>query len=695
MQVSIGNCNNITHGIITIEENLLNIKYAINGTGKSTVAKGIECVAGHDEEELKNLTPYSNIGTTDATLLPHIEGIPENTSIAVFNEAYVDKYVFLEDELVKNSFDIFVKTPRYEQHRDEINALVSSIRAIFDSTPELESLISDLTEFITCFGNNARTGISASGALAKGFSKGNLIQNIPTGLEDYSDFLRAEKNSTWLKWQATGRDFLEISSKCPFCARDITPQRDKIEQVKSEYDAKTVEHLSKILALFDRLGHYFSEETNANVRRITMSVTGLSAEQKTYLVQIKENIEVVLNKLQALKRLGFDSLKDVDGLAREIEDKKIDLAFIPHLNTQFTADKVALINSSIDNLLTEVGRLQGAINQQKAEIRHTIEKYSEEINAFLKNAGYSYTVSIEEATDHAYKLKLKFGDGDSTISGVKSHLSYGERNAFALVLFMYQALYNQANLIVLDDPISSFDQNKKFAILDMLFIRSGDNLKGKTVLMLTHDLEPVIDAIYNHSSFFERTPKAAFLENNNGELSEIAISKDNIQSSVQIARENIRSLTNNICRAIYLRRLVEIIEGKSLAWHLLSNLLHRRETPVIGDAQMSEEDIRTATMQIKEYIEGFDYSELCIYACNSENLIALYDEAQSNYEKLQIYRMLFDPAREDHVIRKFLNETYHIENDYLFQLNPSRYNTIPNYIIAECDRAIDAIRERG
>ena len=57
--------------------------------------------------------------------------------------------------------------------------------------------------------------------------------------------------------------------------------------------------------------------------------------------------------------------------------------------------------------------------------------------------------------------------------------------------------------------------------------------------------------------------------------------------------------------------------------------------------------------------------------------------------------MLFDPAHEDHVIRKFLNETYHIENDYLFQLNPIRYNTIPNYIIAECDRAIDGIRERG
>ena len=692
MTVNVVNCNNIIHGAVTIEENRLNIKYAINGTGKSTVAKAIEYAASHDDSGLRNLTPYSSIGTTDATLLPHVDGLPGDVHIAIFNEEYVNQYVFMEDELVKNSFDIFVKTPRYEQLRDEINGLVSSIRSMFDNTPELESLFSDLSEFITCFGSNARTGISASGALAKGLSKGNLIKNIPAGLEEYSEFLQAEKNSTWLKWQATGREFMEISDKCPFCARDIAPQRDKIEQVKNEYDAKTVEHLSKILALFERLGHYFSEETNEKVRRITMSVTGLSAEQKSYLVQVKNDVEIVLMKLQALKRIGFDSLKDVDALATEIEDKKIDLGFLPHLNAPFTADKVSIVNAAIDNLMTVVGNLQGAINRQKAEIRRTIGKYSEEINSFLRNAGYSYTVLIEEATDHSYKLKLRFGEDESTISGVKSHLSYGERNAFALVLFMYQAIYNQANLIVLDDPISSFDQNKKFAILDMLFIRSG-SLRGKTVLMLTHDLEPVIDAVYNHSSFFEKTPNAAFLENNLGILREISITKNDIQSSVQIARTNIHNLTNGIIKSIYLRRLLEITEGKTSAWHLLSNLIHKREIPIIGEIPMDAESILEATNRIYEDIEDFDYDTLCSYARCNANLIRLYDEAQSNYEKLQIYRMLFDPTREEHIMRKFLNEIYHIENDYLFQLDPTRYNSIPNYIISECDRAIDDIRE--
>lgn len=41
MKVEIRNCNNIDYTQIRIEENKLNIKYALNGTGKSTIANSI------------------------------------------------------------------------------------------------------------------------------------------------------------------------------------------------------------------------------------------------------------------------------------------------------------------------------------------------------------------------------------------------------------------------------------------------------------------------------------------------------------------------------------------------------------------------------------------------------------------------------------------------------------------------------
>ena len=40
------------------------------------------------------------------------------------------------------------------------------------------------------------------------------------------------------------------------------------------------------------------------------------------------------------------------------------------------------------------------------------------------------------------------------------------------------------------------------------------------------------------------------------------------------------------------------------------------------------------------------------------------------------------------VIRKFVNETYHIENEFICQLDPTRFDLIPEYVIVECDRLL-------
>lgn len=54
MRVKIENCNVVDTGAIEIEPNKLNIKYAINGTGKSTIAKAIYASVTGNEAELKS-----------------------------------------------------------------------------------------------------------------------------------------------------------------------------------------------------------------------------------------------------------------------------------------------------------------------------------------------------------------------------------------------------------------------------------------------------------------------------------------------------------------------------------------------------------------------------------------------------------------------------------------------------------------
>nr|WP_244588237.1 hypothetical protein [Escherichia coli] len=65
----------------------------------------------------------------------------------------------------------------------------------------------------------------------------------------------------------------------------------------------------------------------------------------------------------------------------------------------------------------------------------------------------------------------------------------------------------------------------------------------------------------------------------------------------------------------------------------------------------------------------------------------LYRRCRNGYEKLQVFRLL--ELDQDHpVIRKFVNETYHIENEFICQLDPSRFDLIPEYVIMECDKLI-------
>ena len=77
---------------------------------------------------------------------------------------------------------------------------------------------------------------------------------------------------------------------------------------------------------------------------------------------------------------------------------------------------------------------------------------------------------------------------------------------------------------------------------------------------------------------------------------------------------------------------------------------------------------------------------------NNLNLLKdLYYSSVSNYEKMQLYRIAFNENHENDVIKTFINETFHVENDYLFQLDPRKYDTVPQYIIEECDKSFESI----
>ncbi|MEN6328017.1 MAG: AAA family ATPase [Syntrophomonas sp.] len=697
VEITIRNCNNIDFGAIHIEEGRLNIKYAINGTGKSTIAQALTSMI--NGEDLSYLRPFKYTNDNIEEHNPFVSSDFPINKIAIFDENYINTYAFKKNELLENSFEIFVKTDRYDQHMEEINSLIASIQTAFKNDPALEVFIEDLGKFVDSFGK-AQNGYSKSGDLGKSIGKGNKIENVPAELTAYAPYLKTTgTNIKWLKWQSEGHSYLDITDKCPYCVSRISTPKEIILKVSEEYDVKYLATLSKILEVFDSLNAYFSDETKEAVKNITSNSSEIATEQINYLKRLKEEVIQLREKLYSLKYLGFNTLKDVDRVIDALNGKKIDLNFYPQLNCDYTKAKINTINCSLDTIIEKAGQLQGQIAQQKNEIRRTIERYSNEINGFLSSAGYQYEVTIEQsADDNNYRLILKFSGGTNEISDVRSHLSYGERNAFALVLFMYQTLKEQSDFIILDDPISSFDKNKKYAIMSMLFM--GDtSMRGKTVLMLTHDFEPIIDSVYNLPHLFQPAAKASFIGNIAYVLDEKPIVKSDIKSCITVCRSNIDNSTDIIHKLIYCRRLLEMQDDKNIAWQLVSNVFHKdRDIPKIkpeGETElrdMTSEEIDTATQTIQFDIPDFDYSVVYPRTKNVLDMINLYHNTNSGYEKVQIYRILFDGRLETgSTLKKYVDETFHVQNDYLFQLNPREYKIVPQYVIDFCDSDINSL----
>lgn len=694
MDIKISNCQNIQCADIKLKEKCLNIKYAINGTGKSTIAKAIKY---HLSDELNKLTPYTAL--LGGQIKPSFESSIPIQKVSIFDEEYLRQYTFQKDEILANSFEIFIKNAEYEKNMEQIEIILSHVKTTFSNNEELSNLIFQFQKFINDFGK-ASGGYSKSGGIGKGLALGNKIEHIPLGLQKYSKFIKSSNNIDWIRWQSGGAEFLEVDEVCPYCTKNLSlTEKDTVQKVSQEYNSNYLNKIKATIETFDVISEFLIEETKESLLTLSKSAMELTAAQINFLKEIKAQSETILNQLVEIKNLDFNTLKNENEIQKKIMALKIQLELTTHFKSEKSEIKIEQpINHSLSKLESELGKLTGKINIQKDRIKKTITEYSTEINHFLEKAGYSYEVTmLENPETKDYRMFLKSRDCDDKILSKNLSLSYGERNALALVLFMYQSLKEESDLIVLDDPISSFDSNKKYAILDMLF-KGKSSFKDKTVLMLTHDFDILIDLVKVQSikKKFSLKSVAYFLENQNGTLKEEEFCGNDILSFNEIVQQILNSTdVDEINKMIFLRRYLEIQGKKNNGWDLLSSIFHSRETPHKFENKnwrvMTEEEIISGTADINISIPNFNYDLAYQRRSNDSLMFDLYNSCLNRYLRLQLFRTITENKVDlgDDVFKKFINEIYHIENERLFQLDPIKYNVIPEYIITKCDEIIE------
>lgn len=688
MKVNIKYCNNIIEGTVNIEENKLNIKYGVNGTGKSTISKAIKYKI-LSQNELENLRPYNYVDNEN--ILPEVSFDKQPESVMIYNNEYIKNILFLSsDEIMENSFEIFIAPKNYKEQCKDIDNELLEINKMLDGSEvlnQLNAFHNRISVLMTGAKQSKKSYTLGKSKIKALFDNGNKFDNIPENIKGFELYLNSSNNIKWIDWHSKNPSMM--NNVCPYCSQQMNEYIIKaISDLDGLFNKSSLETYTAIKDIFTNSSELFLHETIQNINEAISSNT-MKSEDKDMLVNIYFEVKHLIEKLSYVDRINAEKLIKSEQIETDVLNKKIDLSSLNWIKGTNLINELNEYNSKIDSVAEKISTLKEKIGKLNYSLRKTTEENLFNINEFLEISGIDYKVKLSQDRKKVFLTPLKH---DIQVN-VREHLSYGEINSFALALFTFQVKNLENALIILDDPISSYDSHKKYAMLHYLFT-GKKHLRYKTVLLLTHDLEPIID-IYKvkHKNCIPEFVSAKFLENNKGYISEKDISSNDIKPIVTLIKDLYSNTNLNVInRLIHYRRYLELCEIDSIQYNVISSLFKVKPNPTYKDGSpIDKTKIEEAYHMIKGSFSEFDYDKIRDDLSNITKMITLYNTSSNNYEKIEIFRMIktnFDMINIADEIIKFIDETFHIENSYLFQLNPYNFDSVPNYIISICDREI-------
>ena len=333
---------------------------------------------------------------------------------------------------------------------------------------------------------------------------------------------RLSQNSDIQKWVQDG---IEIhhrhnSSCCEFCGNQVSEQRAKeIESHFSEEFKNFQSRLAKahewlinqsitqpILPSPETLYKEFSTALNAAAQRNSAAVNEINEQIKKWQIALDKKIEnpfdveINIEEIAATSIDAFNStLTEVQNITEQHDNKtdnfgKETKKSKEALELHYAASEIKAFGfeskaKTIETKTAELNALDETIKKAKQEIK-TIE-------ASLSNE----TIGADKFNDSLHKfigrseLCLKFNSARKGYEIIRNNvgthdgnLSEGEKTAIAFIYFITKLEENnnriQDTIVVVDDPVSSFDSNHLFHAYSFLKTRCID---AKQLFVLTHN----------------------------------------------------------------------------------------------------------------------------------------------------------------------------------------------------------------
>lgn len=416
------------------------------------------------------------------------------------------------------------------QRRDELKSILESIRKIRENQrlPAIHVVKNDSNNFT-----------AVRELLTRNINKPDVNDKVKRALEEYEQSGRNGLIKIQKIFSNSETDY------CPTCFRSIN-------------DSEKNEIVSLITEVFD------SVQTDSYVNK-------LKAISLTQLPEMSTN-DAISREYQDEVELVNNCVKNYNAVISEyklcIEERannpylvvKLPTASATKLFHQYVealthlSQSIITYNSKFDELDKLVLRAR-TLNKQiaRTELSDEFSKYIQATNLSqqIEQSAYDLTIQVKDASqqveDLHTKMKLEtvaLNDINDMLASVfmdktrltlkpgndcyhvLSHgeaipvnrLSMGEQNAISLCYFFSKInanqstddLYKHASLIVLDDPISSFDFENKVGILSLIRDQLGKILFGNEksrIVLMTHDREMFdhLNKVVDDTAEFKKT----------------------------------------------------------------------------------------------------------------------------------------------------------------------------------------------
>lgn len=317
---------------------------------------------------------------------------------------------------------------------------------------------------------------------------------------------------------------------CPFCLQPVSMEYKEslvqsiekvlskiVEEHKAALLSVKVQPISIDLSVYQKLDGSILERCQTALDALNSALNSLNAAldakfENPYSTIVLEPIDIkgkIANLIRSLEdlekaRVEYNRpLSNISELQRSLQKLnssrayyEIEDLYTTYLMQKDTKAKVDAELSQKKEVETEKRKALEDLQMQKRSVKIAIDM----INARLRYVFFS-TNRLEIEADESGSLYTLKSNGTSV---KPSDISVGERNILALCYFFVEMLdntdaekaFSQETLVVIDDPVSSFDHENRIGIMSLLRrdlekVITGNNTSR--LVLLTHDLQAAFD----------------------------------------------------------------------------------------------------------------------------------------------------------------------------------------------------------